>query len=763
LDCLAFSPNGKFLVSGGFDPSLCFWDLDTGKELRRFVGPGEVSALVFSPEGRLLAAGGGKQIILLNSATSKALVRLKGDSPGWIRAVAFSRNGKVLVSATEDGLACLWDVPTGKKLREFNFQPVDGGWCALAPDASKLAVVDKEHVIHLWDVATGKESGTFRTKAPHGRLPVFSSDGKTLAFGDGEAIVLWDTTTGQARLKLNGCCHARAWTFSPDGTALAVGMGSGSPQSITLWDTTSGKRRPAFKTEPVHVDSLSFSPNGKILAATQWACGTIQLWDAATGKELHQRPGHGSSIIDLKFLTDGKTLVSAGWGENVRLWERATSKQLRCLDPGSDSLFRLALAPDEKQLALGSSGDDVDLCRLADGKKLGKISWDRGTIFGLAFSSDGQCFVCGSESLNVSFIGVHDIVSRKLLWDFRVPHLVNSMVLSPDDRTLILGGVGETGGMVSLFDAKQKKLRLELRVAEIRIDAVAVSPDGKTFAVRGDRPVVTLWDTVSGKLRLELVQADEVSSIAFSPDGKTLAVGTRKGVIDVWETASGKLRSRFAVPHGPVPCVAFSPEGRVLASGHADHTILIWDVTGRSKDGSLPSAPLTEKELNSLWNELPSSDGLKAHRAIWRLIAGSKQSVPFLKKQLPPLAAPDAVAMKRLLADLDADQFTLRQKATEALMKLDDRARHSLEQVLRGKPTLEVRKRVELLLKRLDEAATPPQAWRGLRAVEVLEQIGTVEARQLLTALAKGLPGARLTQEAQASLKRLAKRAVATP
>src|SRR5262249_27381269 len=158
--------------------------------------------LVFSPDGRLLAGAGHQDIILLESATSKELVRLKGHKPGrkrldYSQRLAFSRNGKVLLSATDDGLACLWEVPTGKKLREFNFQPADRGCYALAPDGSRLAVVSKEYVIHLWDVATGKERFKVETKEPHG-IPVFSPDGKTLAFGDGEAVVLWDTTTGQA-------------------------------------------------------------------------------------------------------------------------------------------------------------------------------------------------------------------------------------------------------------------------------------------------------------------------------------------------------------------------------------------------------------------------------------------------------------------------------------------------------------------------------------------------------------------------------------
>jgi hypothetical protein len=119
-----------------------------------------------------------------------------------------------------------------------------------------------------------------------------------------------------------------------------------------------------------------------------------------------------------------------------------------------------------------------------------------------------------------------------------------------------------------------------------------------------------------------------------------------------------------------------------------------------------------------------------------------------------PISAADAGRLAQLLADLESKRFAVRQKAARELEKLGAAAESALRQALAGNPSLETRRRLEKLVDQLDFAKTPGQL-RLLRAVEVLEDIGTVEARQMLAGLAKGAPHTRLTEEAKASLERL--------
>jgi hypothetical protein len=173
---------------------------------------------------------------------------------------------------------------------------------------------------------------------------------------------------------------------------------------------------------------------------------------------------------------------------------------------------------------------------------------------------------------------------------------------------------------------------------------------------------------------------------------------------------------------------------------------------GKSGDGQ---PALTDKDLETLWTDLADADAEKAFKAMGKLIGAPAKATPYIKTHLKPVPSVDPQHLQQLVEDLGDAKFPVRDKATAELEKLAHLARPALEKRLAAKPTLEVRKRIEGLLAKLDGPVTRPDELRGLRAVEVLERIGSPEAKQVLEVIAAGAPGALVTEDARAAVGRL--------
>jgi hypothetical protein len=214
------------------------------------------------------------------------------------------------------------------------------------------------------------------------------------------------------------------------------------------------------------------------------------------------------------------------------------------------------------------------------------------------------------------------------------------------------------------------------------------------------------------------------------------------------------MRSVLKGHGGGVTGCVFSRDGRLVLTSSSDTTALVWDLGAQSEQ---KPREWTEKALMSLWDDLGNPDAARADRAIWALVAARQQALPFLRKNLSPAPAPRP-DWRAWVKDLDSEQFAVREKASRALEALGEKAYPLLQKALPDAPSLEVRLRIEKLLARLNYPLTAPKTIRDLRAVEVLEHIGTAQARQVLQQLSLGAPGSRLTDAVRASLERLAKR-----
>jgi hypothetical protein len=248
-------------------------------------------------------------------------------------------------------------------------------------------------------------------------------------------------------------------------------------------------------------------------------------------------------------------------------------------------------------------------------------------------------------------------------------------------------------------------------------------------------------------------------NLAFSPDGRLLAAGGVNHALSLWEAATGRERLHLEGHQTPIDALDYSPDGRTVATAGKDGKVILWDVTGRLQDGKLKPARLGAKELDALWNDLQGADESKTTQAVWTLTAASDASVAFLTDhvlQTPKERGFDPAKVENLIADLDDNAFEVREKAAEELAKMGPAIEPALKKALDLSTTAERSRRLRDLLDKIGKREGSPKVVAGRRAIEVLEQIGTPEARKALEKIAKSESPGEIIEEAKLSLRRLA-------
>jgi hypothetical protein len=367
-------------------------------------------------------------------------------------------------------------------------------------------------------------------------------------------------------------------------------------------------------------------------------------------------------------------------------------------------------------------------------------------------------------------VTVWDVQTGKVVAARGIDDTSEFAVLSPDCNAIALLHTGRQGiqDSVALQDTVTGKERASVYgkfgyFLGLNRDgqtlAVASPPSGvSSLPVKDQVHGVSLIRVADGKTVFQ-IKTPPLGQLAFSPDGHTLATA-HADALRIWEIASGKElfcikrpeNFHWAENESFVKCLTFMPSCKALVTGMDDGTVLIWDLTPEGWS----TKDLDRKAHLALWSDL-AVEGPDAYRAIWTLVESPQQAVPFLKEQVKPVEEVDAKLVQRLLTDLDSEQFETREKAAKELALLGERIDPILRRVLEGNASEEARKRVIALL---DERAVPSgETLRTLRAIQVLERIGTKEAREVLKKLAGGAEAARETLEANEALVRLSRNA----
>jgi WD40 repeat protein len=540
-----------------------------------------VTSLAFSPDGKMLAtASEDHSIKLWDVAAGRLLRTLQGHAKG-VSAVAFSPDGTLLASGGKDKVI-LWDVASGQQLRAVAYD--DANSVVFAADGRALIIGSNWGALEFRDVASGRGLRSVEAQARAGRVAV-SSDAMSVAWANFDnSISVWDVARGKERLRLGGLTSAaRGVLFSPDGARIVTaGLGPAgdsakSDDSIRIWDAARGRQLERLDGAAEGVLTLTVSPNSRVLA-TSGEDRAVTLWDLGTGKALRTLDRASRDSPAMAFSPDGTVLATAGRDTAITLWNLADGREIRRLAGHTDWVRRVAVSPDGKTLASGGGDKTVKLWDAASGRQLRDLSGAFLPIDSVAFSPDGRILASGGFD---GAINLWDLASGRVLRTLDVHRAdVTSLAFSPDGALLASAGWDKT---VVLSDVASGRYLRTFSGYDGFVEAVAFSPDGKLLASGGYDKKAKIWDVATGQEVRTLSADSEIYDLAFSPDGTVLAMADNgSNLVDtntsvkLWDVASGRQARALMGHMGGVHAVAFSHDGTMLASGGDDQTIRLW-------------------------------------------------------------------------------------------------------------------------------------------------------------------------------------------
>jgi WD40 repeat protein len=436
---VAFTPDGKTLVSGTYDGRVIAWETDAGAQRtsERYGGP--VSAVALSPEGTVLAVGYGtwEQLtsLTLHEFPSMKLVRtLRGHKAG-VSSLAFFSDGRRLVSGSYDRTAIVWDTQTGWRINHYKGASHFVLSVAASPDGQSVASGTRDALALTWDVATGG-CNDLKPIPPGGLGLAFLPDGRFIM--DAKLLTVYDRGAATTRPieRVEGPDVLLA--ASPEGSWFAAMSGAGD---LTIFDAHTMTRRHYFKRPRDDTKDklypVCFAPDGKLIAAAE-SDDKVLIRETESGRVVNKLQPQGRYLRCMSFAPDGRTLATATSNSlsRTQIWDLSSGKPLATLEPGA---------------------------------------------FSLAFSADGRLLATGGTTT------------------------------------------------ISIYDAHSFKLVRSIRGHNEDIWGIAFSTDGRTLATAGFDKTVRLWCVSNGELLLTYPLEGPVWAVAFSPDGRTVAASTSYG------------------------------------------------------------------------------------------------------------------------------------------------------------------------------------------------------------------------------------------
>ena len=527
---------------------------------------------------------------------------LRGHAEG-VNSVRFSPDGLLVVTASRDRTARIWDVGTGKEIVTLQGHNGQVYGAEFSPDGRRVVTASSDNTARLWSVETGEIIATLGNHEGQVNQASFSPNGlKIITASDHGEAKLWDAVRARYIATLRGH-EGRVWSaaFSPDGTRLVT---AAEDNTAKIWDAD-GKFLFNLRGHEDHVLEASFSPDGERVVTASWD-RTARLWNAPAGKIIAVLRGHQDGVDHAAFSPDGQLVVTTSADNTARLWDGVTGDAVGVLEGHEGKIHDAGFSPDGRWLVTASDDGTARLWEVSARNEIVALRGHIGRVWSADFSPEGQRLATASEddtvriwkiapNTPIELVGHQDRVHQAIF----APDGQHVATVS-DDKTARLWD-GSTGDPIAVLDRHEGAVWFAV-----------FSQNGQHLATTSIDGTVKLWETMTGHfIRMFLGHEGWVKHAHFSPDGRHIVTGAADGTARVWDVTSGTTVGVLRGHQGSVNFAEFSPNGQRILTASDDSTGRLWNAA----NGALIAS--VNGHRGPIINGAFSSDGERFVTASW--------------------------------------------------------------------------------------------------------------------------------------------------
>ncbi|ACF13757.1 WD-40 repeat protein [Chloroherpeton thalassium ATCC 35110] len=543
----------------------------------------KVNAFAFSPDHSFLAVANWK-IIITDILTGKEFRSLITPSmTEYIYTIAYSRDGKTLISAGSTKDIRLWNTGSGRESGLLTGHKLAVNKVVVSPNGKLLASASNDGTVRLWDTQTWRALHTLKGHEQEINAVAFSSDSRFVVSGSTDKMVLvWNALSGELIHSFVG--HTRlvaAVAFSPDDRLV---VSSGWDSQINIWSMETGNGIGSLTGHPNGIHKLCFLPRtGELLSVSYdrfRKSSNVKLWDISARKELNSLTG---DFYNIEVSQNGNYLAIAKPNRQIMV------SHINDLSAKTFGQLKAEIAQPEDQgkesAENGTENDDrkVAAPRRHDNRyELGDVfeptqvlnEHSSSRINSLAFSSDGS--LLASASWKLSLMDVESGDTKYNLIEFVKTGYIYALAFNPKGNLFAAAG---TDKFIRIFETSSGNEKGQIEGHNQVINSLAFHPNGYLLASGGNDGWVKTWDTrKESEIDSFHEHEDAVTSVAFSSDGRFLASAGNDKIAVLWNAGTGKKKHTLVGHSRPVTCVAFSPNAKFLATGSWDRSIKLWNL-----------------------------------------------------------------------------------------------------------------------------------------------------------------------------------------